>query len=160
MLLNLVNYYFKLSWVVSDFPNQKTSAQMKNALAVGVHACTVTRSCLTLCDPMDCSPPGSSVHGCPRQEYWCSLPLPIPGDLPDPRFEPTSLASPASAGGFFTAARLGTPFSTGNHCHTPPGNCKCSVAPSSLAWCGPFIQEEGTEQNQTCGLRLQPVYFN
>ena len=23
----------------------------------------VTRSCLTLCDPMDCSPPGSSVHG-------------------------------------------------------------------------------------------------
>ena len=25
--------------------------------------CLVTRSCLTLCDPMDCSPPGSSVHG-------------------------------------------------------------------------------------------------
>ena len=23
----------------------------------------VTHSCLTLCDPMDCSPPGSSVHG-------------------------------------------------------------------------------------------------
>ena len=22
----------------------------------------VTQSCLTLCDPMDCSPPGSSVH--------------------------------------------------------------------------------------------------
>ena len=25
--------------------------------------CVVTKSCLTLCDPMDCSPPGSSVHG-------------------------------------------------------------------------------------------------
>ena len=25
--------------------------------------CLVTKSCLTLCDPMDCSPPGSSVHG-------------------------------------------------------------------------------------------------
>ena len=25
--------------------------------------CSVTQSCLTLCDPMDCSPPGSSVHG-------------------------------------------------------------------------------------------------
>ena len=24
---------------------------------------TVTQSCLTLCDPVDCSPPGSSVHG-------------------------------------------------------------------------------------------------
>ena len=25
--------------------------------------CLVAKSCLTLCDPMDCSPPGSSVHG-------------------------------------------------------------------------------------------------
>ena len=25
--------------------------------------CIVSQSCLTLCDPMDCSPPGSSVHG-------------------------------------------------------------------------------------------------
>ena len=25
--------------------------------------CLVTQSCLTFCDPMDCSPPGSSVHG-------------------------------------------------------------------------------------------------
>ena len=25
--------------------------------------CLVTQSCLTLCNPLDCSPPGSSVHG-------------------------------------------------------------------------------------------------
>ena len=25
--------------------------------------CLVAQSCLTLCDPMDCRPPGSSVHG-------------------------------------------------------------------------------------------------
>ena len=25
--------------------------------------CLVSQSCPTLCDPMDCSPPGSSVHG-------------------------------------------------------------------------------------------------
>ena len=25
--------------------------------------CLVAQSCLTLCDPMDCSPPGSSAHG-------------------------------------------------------------------------------------------------
>ena len=30
---------------------------------VCVSACSVAQSCLTLCDPMDCSPPGSSVHG-------------------------------------------------------------------------------------------------
>ena len=23
----------------------------------------VTQSCLTVCDPVDCSPPGSSIHG-------------------------------------------------------------------------------------------------
>ena len=28
-----------------------------------VYACSVTQSCLTLCDAMDCSLPGSSVHG-------------------------------------------------------------------------------------------------
>ena len=28
-----------------------------------VHACSVAQSCPTLCDPMDCSPPGSSVRG-------------------------------------------------------------------------------------------------
>ena len=29
---------------------------------LGCCYCSVTQSCLTLCDPMDCSPPGSSVH--------------------------------------------------------------------------------------------------
>ena len=40
--------------------------------------------------------------GFPRQEYWSRLPFPTPGNLPDPGTEPTSLASPALAGGFFT----------------------------------------------------------
>ena len=47
---------------------------------------------------MDSSPPGSSVHGFSRQEYWSGLPFPSPGDLPDPRIEPTS---PTLAGGLF-----------------------------------------------------------
>ena len=38
--------------------------------------CLVAQSCLTLCNPMDCSPPGSLVHGIPRQEYWSGLPFP------------------------------------------------------------------------------------
>ena len=107
------------------------------------------QSCLILCDPMDCSPPGSSIcgisqarilewvaisfskvlHACmlshvshaqlfatpwtearqaplsmgfSRQEYWSGLPCPPPGDLPDPGIEPTSLMSPALAGGFIS----------------------------------------------------------
>ena len=46
--------------------------------------------CLTLCDPLNCSPPGSSVHGLLRQEYRSGLPLPSPRDLPNPRPEPSS----------------------------------------------------------------------
>src|SRR5574337_609497 len=38
----------------------------------------VARSCPTLCDPMDCSLPGSSTHGFSRQEYWSGVPLPSP----------------------------------------------------------------------------------
>ena len=37
-----------------------------------------------------------------RQECWSGLPFPPPGDLPNPGIEPTSLVSPALAGGFFT----------------------------------------------------------
>ena len=29
----------------------------------GIFASEVAQSCSTLCDPVDCSPPGSSVHG-------------------------------------------------------------------------------------------------
>ena len=41
-----------------------------------------------------------------RQEYWSGLPFSSPGDLPDLGIEPVSLASPALAGGFFTAEPL------------------------------------------------------
>ena len=39
-----------------------------------------------------------------RQEYWSGLSCPPPGDLPNPGIKPTSLTSPALAGGFFTAS--------------------------------------------------------
>ena len=57
----------------------------------------VAQLCPTLFDPMDCSPPGSSVHGISRQEYWGGLPFPSPGDFPDPGIEPGSLALQADA---------------------------------------------------------------
>ena len=49
-------------------------------------ACVCAQSYLTLCDPMDCRPPGTSVHGISRQEYWNGFPFPSP-DLPDPGIE-------------------------------------------------------------------------
>ena len=57
----------------------------------------ITQSCPALWDPMDCSPPGSSVHGFSRQEYRSGLLFPSPGDLPDPRIEPRSPALQADS---------------------------------------------------------------
>ena len=39
---------------------------------------------------MDCSLPGSSVHGIFRKEFWSGLPFPSPGDLPHPGIKPGS----------------------------------------------------------------------
>ena len=75
--------------------------------------CLVAQSCPTLCDPVDCSLPGSSVHGDSpgnntgvgshsRQQYWSGQ----PGALPDPGIKP---ASRALAGVFFTAEPPGKP---------------------------------------------------
>ena len=61
---------------------------------------------LTLCDPMNCSPPVFSV-GFSRQEYWNALSCPPPGDLPGPGMEPVSLMSPVLAGRFKALAPPG-----------------------------------------------------
>ena len=61
--------------------------------------------CPTLCDPMDCNPPGPSVLGILQARILGGLSCPPPGDLPNARMEPVSLTSPALAGGFFTTSR-------------------------------------------------------
>ena len=47
----------------------------------------VTQSCPTLCHPMDCSPPGSSVHGISQARILSGLPFPSPGNLTDSGIE-------------------------------------------------------------------------
>ena len=42
--------------------------------------------------------------GFSKQEYWSGLPLPSPGDRPNPGTEPAPLLSPTLAGGFFTTS--------------------------------------------------------
>ena len=49
------------------------------------------------------------LMGFPRQECWSGLPLPTPGDLPDPGIKHTSPVSPALPGRFFTTAPPGSP---------------------------------------------------
>ena len=70
-------------------------------VCVCARARSIAQSCLTLCDRMDCSPPGCSVHGIfqARTLGWVACPPPL--DLPDPGIEPGSPVSPALAGRFF-----------------------------------------------------------
>ena len=72
---------------------------MKILISIVPYVCVLPAKsfqlCPTLCDPMDCSPPGSSSMGFSKQEYCSGFPCPSPGDLPDPRVELESSAAPA-----------------------------------------------------------------
>ena len=62
-------------------------------------ACSVLQSCPTLCDPMDCSPPGSSVHGIlqARMLEWVAIPSSRGSSKPRDQTQVFNIA-----GGFFT----------------------------------------------------------
>ena len=70
------------------------------------HACPAAKSHLTLCDPVDCSPPDSSVHGILQARILEWFPFPSPGDLPNPEIQLTSLAL---TGRFFSTKLPGKP---------------------------------------------------
>ena len=60
------------------------------------HVCVlIAQLCPTLCGSMNCSPPGFSVHGILRQEYWSGLLFPPPRGLPNPEIKPASPLAPA-----------------------------------------------------------------
>jgi len=48
--------------------------------------------------------------GFSRQEHWSGLPLPPPGDLPNPGIKLLAPVAPALAGGFFTTEPPGKPY--------------------------------------------------
>ena len=89
------------------------------------------QSYLTLCHPVDCSPPGSSVCGFSRQEYWSGLPCPPSGDHPGPGIKPVCLMSPASAGRFFTT---GTTWEAPNPYPLAPNHSRWAADMSVLSW--------------------------
>ena len=76
-------------------------------VCVCVCVCLVAKSCLVLCDSMDCSLPGSSVHGICQVRILEWVVFPFSRDFAIPRIKPTS---PELAGGFFTTEPLGRPM--------------------------------------------------
>ena len=88
---NLESY---IGWVFTDW-------KVKRSVKV-----LVAQSCLTLCDPMDCSPPSSSVHGILQAIIleWIAIPF---SRASSRSRDPTWVA--CIAGGFFTAEPPGKP---------------------------------------------------
>ena len=68
---------------------------------VCVCACARAQLCLMLCDSMDCSLPGSSVHGIFQAKILEWVAVFYSRGSSQPWIEPSSLASPALAGGLF-----------------------------------------------------------
>ena len=76
---------------------------MKNKMLIVCAHAKSPQLCSTLCDPMDCSPPGSSVHGILQARILEWVTMPSSGSS-DPGIKPTSLMFPVLAVGFFTTS--------------------------------------------------------
>ena len=71
--------------------------------------------------PMDCSPPGSSVHGILQPRILKGVVMPSPqGDLPDTGSESASVMSPELVGKFFTTSTTWEALSSGSHLTISP----------------------------------------
>ena len=57
---------------------QKTKIMASGPIAATVAAAKSLQSCLTLCNRIDGSPPGSPSLGFSRQEWWSGFPFPSP----------------------------------------------------------------------------------
>ena len=128
------------------------SSQKSNTVFVLCCCCSVAKLSPTLRDTMDCSPPGSSVHGIPQGRVLDWVAISFFRDLPDQGIESVS---PALAGGFFSTEPPGTPvilffffqlfynlichlydnnIKSSSSQHIFPFSC-CSVAKSCLTLC-------------------------
>ena len=83
------------------FKNNSSNVVPDSCTLIKLHAKSF-QSCLTLCDPVDHSLTGSSVHGVLQARILEWVAMPSSGDHSDPEIKPASLMSPALAGGFFT----------------------------------------------------------
>ena len=81
---------------------------LTQALLTGKEKCSaqLPQSYPTVCNPMDCTPPGSLSLVFSRQEYWSGLPCPPLGDLPNSGTEPVS---PALQSDSYPLSHYGSP---------------------------------------------------
>ena len=83
--------------------------------AVFVVVVLVTKSSLTLCDPMDCGMPGSSVHGISQAKVLEWVAISFSRGSCQPRLKPVSPAFPALQADSFTAEPFEKPWTSKLH---------------------------------------------
>ena len=84
---------------------KRLSSSSSSIRNVCVHVCMVSHfNCVRLCDPMECSPPGSSAHGVLLVRILQWIAVPSTREISRLGEQPVSLMSPALAGGFFTTS--------------------------------------------------------
>ena len=80
------------------------TVELKDTLPSACECAKLLHSRWTLCDAMDCSLPGPSVHGILQARMLEWVAISFSGDLPNPGIQSTSLKSPASSGEFFVTS--------------------------------------------------------
>ena len=116
MIVSTLNWLLSVKLPWTPRAQQAQSRVMESDLAAiqstnlsgGGGGGLVAKSCLTSCDPMDYSPPVSSVHGISQASILEWVAISFFRNLPNPGIKP---ASPASAGRFFTTEPQGSPKS-------------------------------------------------
>ena len=83
-------------------PSQMNSERHQGSFCYSEHVCML--SCFSLYDPMDCGPPGSSVHGILQARILQWVAMPSSRDIPDPGIKTTSLMPSTVAGRLFTTS--------------------------------------------------------
>ena len=96
-----LNKHARWFWCIPQFKRTIATDRFIGCACVSAESLQL---CLTLWDPMLCSPSGSSAMEFFRWEHWSGLPCPPSGDVPHPGIEPASLVSPVLACGFFTTS--------------------------------------------------------
>ena len=90
-----------ISWNIFS-QGKNLNVGINDNVCVGGGGAKSLQSCLTLCNPMDCSVPGYSVYGILQARILEWVVMPSSGDLPDPGVKPPPPMSLALAGSYFT----------------------------------------------------------
>ena len=119
------------------------------------HACKSLQSFPTLCNPMDCSPPGFSIHGILQTGVLEWVAMPSSRDLPRPRDRtPCLLCLLHWQAGSLPLGHLGIPKRKPNAVNTGGGSphAKCKPDFGRVQRCSQQLQVSWGSQTE-CGIR-------